>query len=325
VRAPASLLAGVAAAGLPAAVTGPPLNLAQIMMVDRDGRPVPLATTMAERFAAAGRAWGRLAARTLPVTRTIVERWRPDLIVAEPSEIAGPVLAARHGIPWVRHNWGITSMPQTLPFTMEEMAGELAELGVPGLPDPDAVVKVCPPSLAGDEDPTGLPIRFVPFNGPGVLPDWALVERDRPRVLLTLRRQGRRGRRGDRRDAHADRGRGDPDHARQQLNHARQRLADPRAGRSAGWPVRGLAGPRAESLYRTRRAGFWHGVGHVLDDHRRRRDPGPRSRRRSGRVGGRRTRRGRVRRGPLRRRAADPDGYDDGRGDRRRHPARAAR
>ncbi|MBL7501038.1 DUF1205 domain-containing protein [Frankia sp. CNm7] len=186
VATPASLTDGVIAAGLPAALTGPELGIAQIMMIDREGRPVPPALTPAEIMASGGRAWGRLAARTLPATTAIVEGWKPDLVVSEPSEFAGPLLAAKHGIPWVRHNWGVTSLPGSVPFTAEEMAGELAELGAAGLPKPDAVVKVCPPSLANDEDPDGLTVRYVPFNGPGVLPEWALEERAKPRVLLTF-------------------------------------------------------------------------------------------------------------------------------------------
>jgi len=48
------------------------------------------------------------------------------------------------------------------------------------------VVKVAPASIAGDEDPDGLSSRYVPYNGPGVLPDWALAKRTGPRVLLTF-------------------------------------------------------------------------------------------------------------------------------------------
>ncbi|ONH31867.1 nucleotide disphospho-sugar-binding domain-containing protein [Pseudofrankia asymbiotica] len=186
VATPASLVDAVNSAGLPVAVTGPPLGLTEIMMVDREGRPVPPPATPDELMVSGGKAWGRLAARTLPATEALIDGWRPDLVIAEPSEIAGPLIAALRGIPWVRHNWGITSLPRSLPFTAQELAGELAELGLDGLPEPDAVVKVAPASIAGDEDPDGLPSRYVPYNGPGVLPDWALAKRSGPRILLTF-------------------------------------------------------------------------------------------------------------------------------------------
>jgi len=186
VATPESLADGVTSAGLPVAVTGPRLGLAEIMMVDREGRPVPPPTSPDEVMVGGGKAWGRLAARTLPATEALVDSWRPDLVIAEPSEFAGPLIASLRGIPWVRHNWGITSLPRSRPFTAEELAGELAELGLEGLPEPDAVVKVVPAGIAGDEDPDGLLSRYVPYNGPGVLPDWVLAKHDRPRVLLTF-------------------------------------------------------------------------------------------------------------------------------------------
>jgi UDP:flavonoid glycosyltransferase YjiC (YdhE family) len=186
VATPLSLVDAVTAAGLPAAVTGPALGFADILMVDRQGRPVPPARGPAEMLASAGKAWGRLAARTLAPTEKLVDAWKPDLVVAEPSELAGPVVAALRGIPWARHNWGVTSLPGSLPFTAAELAGELAELGLEALPEPDAVVKVVPADIAGQEDPDGLPTRYVPYNGSGVLPDWALVKRARPRILLTF-------------------------------------------------------------------------------------------------------------------------------------------
>lgn len=183
---PASLTAAVTEAGLPAATTEPALSFAQIMTVDRHGNPVPRATTMEGRFEAAGRAWGRLARRTLPATRRLVDRWQPDLVVAEPSEHAGPLAAAARGIPWAEHAWGITTTPQTRPFTVDEMADELADLRRDTLPDPDLTLQVSPPSLGGPDGLTGQPIRYVPYNGSGVLPDWALEERDRPRICLTF-------------------------------------------------------------------------------------------------------------------------------------------
>jgi UDP:flavonoid glycosyltransferase YjiC (YdhE family) len=76
-------------------------------------------------------------------------------------------------------------MPGSLAFSEEELAGELADLGLTRLPSPDAVVKVVPASIS-TEDPDGLPARYVPYNGPGTLPDWALARRGRPRVLLTF-------------------------------------------------------------------------------------------------------------------------------------------
>jgi UDP:flavonoid glycosyltransferase YjiC (YdhE family) len=189
VATPASLADAVTGAGLPVATTAPPLSFADIMTVDRHGRPVPQARNAEERSAAGGRAWGRLASRTVARTKHLVERWRPDIVVAEPSEYAGPVVAARNGIPWVEHGWGITAMPETRPYTAEEMAEILTGMELAGLPEPTLKLTVCPPSLA-DGQPTEAgrfqQMRYIPYNGQGVLPDWVLEERRMPRIFLTF-------------------------------------------------------------------------------------------------------------------------------------------
>jgi len=183
---PRNLVDAVTGAGLPAAVTGPRMELKNVLIGRRSGEAVTVPPTRGERLAAAGRAWGTLAANSFAGTKELLDGWRPDLVIAEPSEFSAPMHAAALGIPWVRHNYGPTWLPQTLPYTAEEVAGELSELSLDALPEPDAIINVCPPSVASAEDATSLPARYVPYNGPGVLPAWALRPRTRPRVLLTF-------------------------------------------------------------------------------------------------------------------------------------------
>lgn len=47
-----------------------------------------------------------VAPAALPALSQIVARWRPDLVIHEEGEYAGPVAAAGAGIPWVTHGWG---------------------------------------------------------------------------------------------------------------------------------------------------------------------------------------------------------------------------
>ncbi len=49
----------------------------------------------------------------------VVERWRPDLLVHDETELAGPVVAARAGIPWADQSVGILR-----PLAMARRAGE---------------------------------------------------------------------------------------------------------------------------------------------------------------------------------------------------------
>jgi hypothetical protein len=47
-----------------------------------------------------------LAPTVLADLLRLIEDWRPDLIVHEEGEYAGPVAGAHAGIPWVTHAWG---------------------------------------------------------------------------------------------------------------------------------------------------------------------------------------------------------------------------
>lgn len=82
----------------------------------------------------------------------IVEHWRPDLVVHEEGEYAGPVVAAAAGIPWVTHGWGSPLRSQYELHSLEVEAASLwanagvvmpsrAGLYTHGLVDP------CPPFL----------------------------------------------------------------------------------------------------------------------------------------------------------------------------------
>lgn len=50
----------------------------------------------------------------------LIEDWRPDLIVQEEGEYAGPVAGVQEGIPWVIHAWGSTLRPVEALVSLEE-------------------------------------------------------------------------------------------------------------------------------------------------------------------------------------------------------------
>ncbi|MFD8145429.1 nucleotide disphospho-sugar-binding domain-containing protein [Streptomyces sp. NPDC059708] len=119
-------------------------------------------------------------------------RWRPDVIVHEPTTYAGPLVAARLGVPAVRHTWGIDFAYLLREFDEEALApfreawdlGPVETLGA-------LTVDPCPPSLQlpdGGAVPVParrLPMRYVPYNGPARVPGWLLEPRRRPRVCVT--------------------------------------------------------------------------------------------------------------------------------------------
>lgn len=114
--------------------------------------------------------------------------WRPDLMVWEPFNLAAAVAAAALGVPGVRHLWGPDSSV-TLRLDPEPVLGPLA--GRFGLAAADVDLAgmltldpVPPPMQVPTAGPTR-PVRYVPYNGPAVLPAWLHGPADRPRVCVT--------------------------------------------------------------------------------------------------------------------------------------------
>ncbi|MEO3802992.1 nucleotide disphospho-sugar-binding domain-containing protein [Nonomuraea sp. B1E8] len=112
--------------------------------------------------------------------------WRPDLVVFEARAYAGLIAARRLGVPAVRHLWGLDTTYGRRDFDAPALEELWSRYGLEGV-DPlgDLTVAPCPPSLA---EPGELPrkhIRYVPYNGPGVMPSWLLRPVERPRVCVT--------------------------------------------------------------------------------------------------------------------------------------------
>ncbi|MFA1549863.1 nucleotide disphospho-sugar-binding domain-containing protein [Actinomadura chokoriensis] len=172
-------------AGLPAATVADPVDLVAWLRPP-EGGPFVHGSGRDRALRHSGYRFGELAVRSLPGTARLVETWRPDLVVAEPVEFAGPVAAAAAGVSWVRHLWGLAMR--------EEIAGAAAaafplRAAKDGLPAPALTVDVCPRSLqypAVRDAVNVAAMRYVPYNGPAALPGWLLGRPPRPRVCLTL-------------------------------------------------------------------------------------------------------------------------------------------
>ncbi|MFH8805326.1 3A-deolivosylpremithramycin B:dTDP-D-olivose D-olivosyltransferase MtmGII [Streptomyces sp. NPDC017936] len=169
--------------GLPVAPLSP-VALRDVMARDRAGRPVPH-TAEADRVWRSGHGWGRLGARHLTETVTLARRWRPDLIVTDPVEFAGPLAAAHLGVPRIEHGWGIRPNPEFALAAEEELEPELHGYGLAGLPRPARVLDTCSPSLQ-HPGTAGDPMRYVPVTGPAELPGWLDEPRKLPLVCLTF-------------------------------------------------------------------------------------------------------------------------------------------
>lgn len=168
----------VTGAGLPVTASSPALDVRAIM------RPEPAP----DRISAAtglGRGFGRLATHTIDGIDTLVRDWRPDLVVTEPEEYAGPIAAAAAGIPCVVQTLATAVRPEQHAGAAEELAGVCDRHGLPGLPEPALVLDVCPPAVQVPGLPTGERLRYLPYGGADVAPEWLRDPLDRPLVCVT--------------------------------------------------------------------------------------------------------------------------------------------
>ncbi len=113
----------------------------------------------------------------------------PHLVVHDPVGLEGTLAARLLGVPAVLFLWGPvgTREPAGLRVFSEDLGGVFARYGA-GEPDPDTVpyvVDPCPASLAPPTGACRLPVRYVPYNGPGAQPPWVLRRPDRPRVCVS--------------------------------------------------------------------------------------------------------------------------------------------
>lgn len=131
---------------------------------------------------ASGRRWARLAIRSLDGMRQVVGTFRPDLVVSEPGEYAGRLVATLVGLPWVLHHWGFAELPGFY-------TGAVPEFDKAGLPRPESAVDSvhpCPPRMLPPGMTAGHTMRYIPYNGVGALPDWARRPDNSPTVFLSF-------------------------------------------------------------------------------------------------------------------------------------------
>lgn len=180
VATPANYVPAVLRAGLPATPNGPAADFVGLLPADSAGRE------QAERRFLHGRVFARIAARNLAGTESIVDFWRPDLVVVERAELAGRIAAATRGVRYAELHWGVAALREFDAAAAVQLAGELAVRGLTAVPRPDWVVNPWPPSLRRAYAAGHRGIRHVPYNGEARLPDWMWAARRRPRICLTL-------------------------------------------------------------------------------------------------------------------------------------------
>ncbi|MCK2221072.1 DUF1205 domain-containing protein [Actinomadura sp. ATCC 31491] len=179
----------VLASGLPAVTAGDDLDFVSMHQGKVAGRPDPgrqyrARTAVIDMF-------HDVAELMVDDVVAFARAWRPHLVVRDQVAFAASVAAQAVGAPLVRHTWGpdVYGTDKGV-WLAHEMLGRLEPVyRRHGAPVPDrfesVVVDLSPPSLRLPSRERTIPVRYVPYNGPGAVPSWALTPGERPRVCVT--------------------------------------------------------------------------------------------------------------------------------------------
>jgi UDP:flavonoid glycosyltransferase YjiC (YdhE family) len=119
--------------------------------------------------------WRARVGRVLDGYLRFAREWRPHLVLSDPVEFCGPIVAGVLGVPSVVHRWGTDVLTTLARGPARAALRSVCErAGTPGglLPDPDLLLDPCPPLLRHPRAAPARPVRFVPYNGPGSYPAW---------------------------------------------------------------------------------------------------------------------------------------------------------
>ena len=179
VAAPDDFADSVVRAGLPVVSYGPGVDVLQLAKGEHT------ANLARRRHSLAG-VFGRVARRALPGIQSIVDSWRPDLVVSERAEFAGPVATASAGVALAELHWGMSALSEYRAAATAELQDELSRRGRTALPEPAMALNPWPPSLRRPYAAGHQNMRSLTYNGTANVPAWVWAPRDRPRVCLTL-------------------------------------------------------------------------------------------------------------------------------------------
>ncbi len=175
----------VVALGLPG-VAVCELSLLDAMFRDRSGAllPHPSDPTTGVQFAARG--FARLAAAGHVALTELAKAWRPDIVVGGAQSHGAALVARQLSLPFVRHAWDVHEQCDTdLTAASDELAPELAALGLDDLPVSDLFITTTPPSVRPAGAEPAQTMRWTPGNRQVPLEPWMYTRPGRPRVCIT--------------------------------------------------------------------------------------------------------------------------------------------
>ncbi|SBT42737.1 nucleotide disphospho-sugar-binding domain-containing protein [Micromonospora auratinigra] len=128
--------------------------------------------------------------RSFDAAVEVARAWRPDLILNDMTAEEGQLAAEVLGVPAVHCTpglYGTVEPPDGPDLGPADPTGAFPRYGL-GEWDRGRIRHVLDPTPASVPLPFGdaarLPVRYLPYNGPGELPEWAVGRGDRPRVTV---------------------------------------------------------------------------------------------------------------------------------------------
>jgi UDP:flavonoid glycosyltransferase YjiC (YdhE family) len=174
----------------------------QILQGEAPATPLPLHPETGEPVASiedvdfqpmAEKALGEYVAcmsRSYDSAVAFAEQWRPDLVIHDLVAEEGVLAARLQGVPVVYHTTGLIGTKETVAALERGPADISQSFGRYGQPawSRDQVEYMIDPSPAAALPPVGdatrMPIRYVPYNGPGSVPPWLMERSDKRRVCI---------------------------------------------------------------------------------------------------------------------------------------------
>ncbi|MFE2170305.1 nucleotide disphospho-sugar-binding domain-containing protein [Streptomyces sp. NPDC059447] len=131
----------------------------------------------------AARVFARVSRSTVDHLLEIAGGWGADMLVYDSFQASAPLVAAKLKIPSVLQNFGPTPGLDMVRRFADNFTEAYETYGVAGPAEP-LPLNIVPTSLGGD--PSGLRMRYIPYNGGGTIPAELLGRGSRPRVVVTL-------------------------------------------------------------------------------------------------------------------------------------------
>ncbi|WP_329580354.1 DUF1205 domain-containing protein [Kitasatospora sp. NBC_01250] len=123
---------------------------------------------------------------------SFAKSWRPDLVVHDLTAPEGALAAQLTGCPSVYYPPGMHGIAETEPgvdLGDGDPSGSFPRYGRPrwNTSHVDYIIDTSPDSaMPPMRSALRLPVRYIPYNGPAVLPEWLTRERDRPRAAVLV-------------------------------------------------------------------------------------------------------------------------------------------